>query len=207
VPWLAAVGVQLLEPLRALCDDDNETPLRNAAARVREAYLAWQRAVDQQAELCSAARGSLTALDAAAAAAAGTDVAAATAAAEALLNSLKRLKGNNGAAAGRLLGLSALLLLLAAVLAWFMPDIMRHAMAFARLPAAPICELPAPSDGGLLRLALDLGRRLLPAPGAATTAGGKVRPASAAPAASTASAAVGLVARLTRVGRTLYRQE
>ncbi len=52
----------------------------------------------------------------------------------------------------RLLGLSALLLLLAAVLAWFMPDIMRHAMAFARLPAAPICELPAPSDGGLLRL-------------------------------------------------------
>lgn len=52
----------------------------------------------------------------------------------------------------RLLGLSALILLLAAVLAWFMPDLMRHAVAYAKLPAAPICELPAAPDGGLLRL-------------------------------------------------------
>jgi uncharacterized protein YfaP (DUF2135 family) len=52
----------------------------------------------------------------------------------------------------RLLGLSALLLLLAAVLAWFLPDLMRHAVAFARLPAAPICEMPAAPDGGLVRL-------------------------------------------------------
>jgi hypothetical protein len=51
-----------------------------------------------------------------------------------------------------LLGLAAALLLLAAVLAWFLPDLMRHAVAFARLPAAPICELPPEPDGGLLRL-------------------------------------------------------
>lgn len=52
----------------------------------------------------------------------------------------------------RLLGLAALLLLLAAVLAWFLPDIMRHAVALTRLPAAPICELPQGPDAGLLRL-------------------------------------------------------
>lgn len=52
----------------------------------------------------------------------------------------------------RLLGFAAALLLLAAVLAWFLPDLMRHAVAFARLPAAPICELPPEPDGGLLRL-------------------------------------------------------
>ncbi len=52
----------------------------------------------------------------------------------------------------RLMGFAAALLLLAAVLAWFLPDLMRHAVAFARLPAAPICELPPESDGGLLRL-------------------------------------------------------
>jgi hypothetical protein len=45
-----------------------------------------------------------------------------------------------------------LLLLLAAVLAWFLPDIMRHASALVRLPVAPVCELPAAPDGGLLRL-------------------------------------------------------
>lgn len=52
----------------------------------------------------------------------------------------------------RLLGLAALLLLLAAVLAWFLPDIMRHAVALTRLPAAPVCELPQGPDTGLLRL-------------------------------------------------------
>ena len=52
----------------------------------------------------------------------------------------------------RLLGMAALVLLCAAVLAWFLPDLMRHAVALARLPAAPICELPAAPDGGLLRL-------------------------------------------------------
>ena len=52
----------------------------------------------------------------------------------------------------RLLGLAALLLLLAAVLAWFMPEVMRHAMAMWRMPAAPVCELPPAQDGGLLRL-------------------------------------------------------
>ena len=52
----------------------------------------------------------------------------------------------------RLLGMAALLLLCAAVLAWFLPDLMRHAVAFARLPAAPVCEVPAGPDGGLLRL-------------------------------------------------------
>mgnify|MGYP000523302715 CR=1 FL=1 len=52
----------------------------------------------------------------------------------------------------RLLGLAALLLLLAAVLAWFLPDLMRHAVGLARLPAAPVCELPPEPDGGLLRL-------------------------------------------------------
>jgi hypothetical protein len=51
-----------------------------------------------------------------------------------------------------LLGLAALILLLAAVLAWFLPDIMRHAVAMVRLPPAPICELPPAPDGGLLRL-------------------------------------------------------
>ena len=44
------------------------------------------------------------------------------------------------------------MLLLAAILAWFLPDIMRHAVAFARLPAAPMCELPPAPDGGLLQL-------------------------------------------------------
>lgn len=52
----------------------------------------------------------------------------------------------------RLMGIAAALLLLAAVLAWFLPDLMRHAVALARLPAAPICELPPEPDGGLLRL-------------------------------------------------------
>ncbi len=52
----------------------------------------------------------------------------------------------------RLLGLAALLLLFAAILAWFLPDLMRHAVAFARLPPAPICELPAAPDAGLLSL-------------------------------------------------------
>ena len=52
----------------------------------------------------------------------------------------------------RLLGLAALLLLFAAVLAWFLPDLMRQASALVRLPAAPVCELPAAPDGGLLRL-------------------------------------------------------
>ncbi len=52
----------------------------------------------------------------------------------------------------RLLGLAVLLLLFAAVLAWFLPDIMRQASALVRLPAAPVCELPAAPDGGLLRL-------------------------------------------------------
>ncbi|MCC6719356.1 MAG: YfaP family protein [Acetobacteraceae bacterium] len=52
----------------------------------------------------------------------------------------------------RLLGLSALVLLLAAVLAWFLPDLMRHAVALVRLPAAPVCELPPAPDGGLVAL-------------------------------------------------------
>ena len=52
----------------------------------------------------------------------------------------------------RLLGLAALVLLCAAVLAWFLPDVMRHAVALVRLPAAPICELPPARDGGLVQL-------------------------------------------------------
>lgn len=52
----------------------------------------------------------------------------------------------------RLLGLAAGLLLLAAVLAWFLPDLMRHAVALARLPPAPVCEIPADPDAGLVGL-------------------------------------------------------
>lgn len=52
----------------------------------------------------------------------------------------------------RLLGLAALMLLLAAVLAWFLPDVMRHAVALLRMPAAPVCDMPAAPDGGLLLL-------------------------------------------------------
>ena len=55
----------------------------------------------------------------------------------------------------RLLGVAALLLLLAAVLAWFLPDVMRHAMAVFRMPAAPVCEMPPAPDGGLLSLQED----------------------------------------------------
>jgi hypothetical protein len=52
----------------------------------------------------------------------------------------------------RLMGLAALMLMLAAVLAWFLPDLMRHAVALVRLPPAPVCPLPEEADGGLLRL-------------------------------------------------------
>ena len=55
----------------------------------------------------------------------------------------------------RLLGLAALVLLLAAVLAWFLPDVMRHAVALLRMPAAPVCDIPAAPDGGLLGLQED----------------------------------------------------
>ena len=52
----------------------------------------------------------------------------------------------------RLLGLAALLLLLAAVLAWFLPDLVSQAVARFRLPAPPICEEPAAADAGVLPL-------------------------------------------------------
>jgi hypothetical protein len=53
------------------------------------------------------------------------------------------------------MGLAAALLLLAAVLAWFLPDLMRHAVALARLPTPPVCALPPAPDGGLLSLQED----------------------------------------------------
>ena len=52
----------------------------------------------------------------------------------------------------RLLAVVATLLLFAAVLAWFLPDLVGRAAAAFRLPLPPACEEPAPADAGLLAL-------------------------------------------------------